>query len=598
MLRARQPRLPRRTAMNKKTSRLLLLAFTAAVVATVVLVLVVVAALRVDADVLEDGSVLVVDLSRPLGERGERRPTLSDLLGEASHPLPAHEAASAIRRAGTDAQISAILLNGGVSGSLGSLEMVRDALLAAKQAGKPIYAQYGSANERMLWFASAADEIWLEPLGIVEFDGWSGEILYFGDALKQLGVEVQVTRVGKYKSAVEPYMLGHMSPENREQLEALIHSIESHLLGGIAAARGLEVETLRKWTQERGWFTAKAAVDAGLATHAAPYAELLAELREKADVEEGDEVPTVSLAAYAREVRKSAKDGDGVRVIVADGEIVDGSSTTGIGGDDLARELRAAREEEDTRAVVLRVDSPGGSATASDVIRSEVLALKAAGKPVIVSMGSLAASGGYWISADADYIVANEATLTGSIGVFGMLPNAQDLAESHGLRAERFATSPLAGVGSMWRRLDGPQLAVMQGVVDEIYERFLDLVAEGRKLDRAQVQEIAQGRVWMGAKAKELGLVDELGDLDRAIAVARERAHLDEDAPVRYATHKEEWFDELLEELLASHEGGLARSHSAQLVPALSALRASALLDVFRGRTHVFARLPFDLQID
>lgn len=585
--------------MNQNRFRVLVLAFAASFLVFLVgaTLLGLAAIAGGDAHDVEEGSVLVIDLSKPLEEHGERKPSLSSLMGEAPNPLAAHDAASAVEHAASDDRISVILLRGGVSGSLGSLDLLRDALLVAKKSGKPIYAQYGSANERMLWLASVADEIWLEPLGVVEFDGWSGEILYFGDALKELGVEVQVTRVGKYKSAVEPYMLGHMSAENREQLEELIHAIEGHLLGDIATARGLDVEELKRWTQERGWFTAQAAVEAGLATRAAPYAALLAELREKSGVEKGEVVPEVSLEDYARTVRSTPEEGDGVRVIIADGEIVDGSSQTGIGGDDLAHELRAAREEEQTRAVVLRVDSPGGSATASDVIRSEVLALKAAGKPVIVSMGSLAASGGYWISANADYIVANAATLTGSIGVFGMLPNAQDLAESHGLRAERFATSPLAGAGSLWKRLDPQQLAVVQGVVDEIYERFLDLVAEGRKLDRARVQEIAQGRVWTGARALEIGLVDELGDLERAISIARERAHLNDDAPTRFATHRDDWFDRMLRDLLESDDGGLVEADAARLTPALSLMKASALLETFRGPNHVFARLPFELEI-
>jgi protease-4 len=291
-------------------------------------------------------------------------------------------------------------------------------------------------------------------------------------------------------------------------------------------------------------------------------------------------------------VRRSPKSGAGVQVVIADGEIVDGSNPAAIGGDDLAQALREAREDDDVRAVVLRVDSPGGSATASDVIRAEVLALKAAGKPVIVSMGSVAASGGYWISADADAIVAQPHTLTGSIGVFGMLPNVEALAERYGLRAERVATSPLAGVGSMWKRLDEPQLALVQGFVDEIYERFLDLVAQGRKLDRERVAEIAQGRVWTGTRAKELGLVDELGGLERAIELARERAGLSDKAPVRYPQRQVEWFEELLEEIL--EQEGLAATQGAELKALGRLSRFAQVLEHVDGAPRVLARLPFE----
>ncbi len=541
---------------------------------------------------IKSGSILVVDLSRPLGEAGARQGGLGGIFGDPAHPLPAWEAAAAVRNAGEDKRVSAILLRGGFAGSLSSLDMLRDALNDARKAGKPIYAQLGSANERMLWLASVADEIWLDPLGFVEFDGWFGDVLYFGDALEKLGVEVQVTRVGKYKSAVEPFMLGHMSAENREQLTEMLRGIETKILGDIATARGLELDALKRFSVEKGWFTAREAVAANLATHAAPYAELLEKLREASDIDEGDDLPELKLSKYARSLRKSPKKGKCVQVVIAEGEIVDGSSKVGIGGDDLAAELRSAREDKDVRAVVLRVDSPGGSATASDVIRAEVLALRAAGKPVVVSMGSLAASGGYWISANADAIVAQPHTLTGSIGVFGMLPNAQDLGERYGLRAERVATSPLAGVGSLWKRLDERQLALVQGFVDEIYERFLDLVSEGRKLDRETVQEIAQGRVWTGARAKELGLVDEFGGLERAIELARERAQLGQKSTVRYPRRKLKWFEEFIESMIENEDLLEARS------PSLAALERAAqlqrTLEQIANTPRVLARLPFE----
>ncbi len=546
---------------------------------------------------VKKGSVLVVDFSAPLTEAGGAPTPLAALMGGAPHPLPAHEAASALRAAKDDDRISAVLLRGGFQGGIGALDQVRDAVLALTAAGKPTFAAPGSADERTLWMCSAAREIWLEPLGGVEFDGWVAEIPYFADALQRVGIEVQVTRVGKYKSAVEPFLLERMSAENREQLDAILAAIESKVLGDIASARGLDVANLRAWTREEGWFTAKRALEAGLVTHTGSQSDLIASLRRSAGIEAGEPLPQVDLVDYARDMRTEPGGGAGIVVLVAEGEIVDGSSIDGIGADDLARELRAAREDDDVHAVVLRVDSPGGSATASDVIRAEVLALKAAGKPVVVSMGTLAASGGYWISADADAIVAQPETLTGSIGVFGMLPNAQALAESHGVRTEQVRTSPLSGIGSMLVAKDEAQMALVQAIVDDVYERFLDLVAAGRGMERDTVHAIAQGRVWSGAKAQELGLVDELGGLARAIEIGLERAGLPADAPVRFAREEPEWFEEVLVEMLREEPGDLTRM-VAQTRRALGPLvEAGVLLERFErlaGPRRVVARLPFN----
>lgn len=550
---------------------------------------------------IEKGSILTVDLSASVTERGAAPSPMALLEGAEASPLPAYEVASALRHAAKDDRIKGVLLHGGLSGSMSALAAARDALAEVRAAKKPVFAYYGSMDEKTIWFASAADETWMEPLDVVTFDGFSADVPYFGDALKKYGVEVQVTRVGKYKSAVEPFMLGRMSAENREQLEAILADVQATLYGGIAAAKGLEVAKLDAVAREKGWLTPEQAIELGIVTKAAPFGDMLARLREVAGVGAKKDVPQVALQDYARAVWKNGKSGKGIEVIVAEGEIVDGESADGIGGDDLARRLRGAREDDDVKAVVMRVDSPGGSATASDVIRSEVLALKAAGKPVVVSMGRLAASGGYWISADADAIVAQPETLTGSIGVFGMLPNVEKLAEEHGLRAETVRTSPLSGFDSLWHKKDPAQIARIQAVVDRIYDRFLDLVAEGRGLKRERVHEIAQGRVWSGTRGKELGLVDEIGDLDRAIAIAREKAKLGADAPVRYERREKKLIEEILEEVMAGEREPLTRSLGAR-----SATSAGVLADALAvyeharrlaGTNGVVARLPFDFDV-
>ncbi len=532
---------------------------------------------------IEKGSILTVDLSAPVTERGAAPSPMALLEGAEASPLPAYEVASALRHAAKDDRIKGILLHGGLSGSMSALAAARDALAEVRAAKKPVFAYYGSMDEKAIWFASAADETWMEPLDVVTFDGFSADVPYFGDALKKYGVEVQVTRVGKYKSAVEPFMLGRMSG-GRTALSSktILSDVQSTLYGGIAAAKGLDVAKLDAVAREQGWLTPEQAIELGIVTKAAPFGEMLARLKEVAGVGAKKDVPQVALQDYGRAVWKNGKSGKGIEVIVAEGEIVDGESADGIGGDDLARRLRKAREDDDVKAVVMRVDSPGGSATASDVIRAEVLALKAAGKPVVVSMGRLAASGGYWISANADAIVAQPETLTGSIGVFGMLPNVEKLAEEHGLRAETVRTSPLSGFDSLWHKKDPAQLARIQAVVDRIYDRFLDLVAEGRGLERERVHEIAQGRVWSGTRGKELGLVDEIGDLDRAIAIAREKRWCWRRlAPVRYERREKKLFEEILEEVMAGEREPLTRSLGAR-----SATSAGVLADALAVYEH------------
>jgi protease-4 len=544
------------------------------------------------------GAVLMVDLARPLTERGGSPDALALLGGETRFEIPAHEAAAAVRHAAQDGRIRAVVLHGGIAASVAELDALREALGEVRAARKPVLAYYGSGDEKTLWLASAADEWWMEPLGILVVDGWGAEIPYFGDLFEKYGIGVQVTRVGKYKSAVEPFILDHMSAENREQIAGILADVQAHVFGGIAKSRGVEAARLEELMRTEGFVDAQRAVELGLATRAAPFGEFLARLRAITDVDDDEEIPQIGLEEYALAVRKSHGKGDALQVIVAEGDILDGSHPDGIGGDELAHSLREARLDDDVKAVVLRVNSPGGSATASDVIRSELRALKAAGKKVVVSMGRVAASGGYWISADADLIVAQPETITGSIGVFGMLPNVQELAERHGLRGELVGTGPLVGIESIWRAKDATQIARVQSLVDQIYERFLDLVAEGRGLTRERVHEIAQGRVWSGVKAKELRLVDELGGLERAIELARERAGLAADAPVRYEREEPGAIEALIEEALRGEPERLARSIGAELAPFKATLAALERLQRMSGPSGVLARMPFDLAIE
>lgn len=549
------------------------------------------------------GSVLIVDLDARLSEVGPRFTLPSLFEGDLEYPLAVHEAAAALHRAAKDERVAAVLLTGGIRGSAASLAHLREALGAIREAGKPVLAYYTELDERGLWFASAADEIWLEPLGLVEFDGFAVTIPYLGEALERYGIGVQLIRVGEYKSAGEAMSRGDMSPEEREQLTQILVGLETPLFEAIAEARGLTRDALAELVRERGLLDARDAAGSGLVDRVAPFHDLLGRMRERLDLSEDAALAEIDLRSYAlarppRALRRSER-GPGVMVIPAAGEIVDGSSELGIGGDDLARLLRSARHDDDVRAVVLRVDSPGGSPSASEVIRQEVLALRAAGKPVVASMGAVAASGGYWISASADRILAQPETITGSIGVFGMLVDVERLTERHGVRAERVETGPLAGAFTPWRRADERQVAVLQNLVDRIYGDFLDLVAEGRSLEPEAVEAAARGRVWVGAEALELGLVDELGDMDRAVQVARELAALGEEAPVRFWRPERTWLDNLLLASPGDEDPRLARGFGLATQGGLRAELAGALdhlerLERLAGSARVLARLPFD----
>jgi protease-4 len=550
-----------------------------------------IASLGEDTQSVESGSVLTIDLSQPVTELGTEPGIESLLAGGGGMPLAARELAQAIERAADDDRIEAVLLHGGVTGSTAALDALRDAVMRVRKADKPVVAYYGSLDERTLWFASAADEVWMEPMGMVLIDGFSIEIPYFGDMLAKYGIEVQVTRVGKYKSAVEPFMRSSMSAENREQLSGMLTDIEATIYSDIAKARGTTLEELQSAAKRDGLVTSSDALARKWVTKLGSFGEALAHMKSLVGVDPDEALPQVDLVRYAKTTRKKQPKGRVIELVQAQGEIVDGSSSTGIGGDDLAARLRAVRMDDDVAAVVLRVDSPGGSATASEAIRQEILALRSMGKPVVVSMGAVAASGGYWISANANKIVAHPETITGSIGVFGMLPNVEKFALEHGVRSESVSTSELAGWDSLMRRKTAAQLERVQLHVDDIYERFLVLVADGRQLDKAKVAEIAQGRVWSGVQAKELGLVDELGGLEEAIALARKEADLPDSAGVRVQRKQLDWIDQLVEDLIDERRPDLARMEQ---TPAMQAARMLARVQALAGNTGVVARLPFD----
>ncbi len=457
-------------------------------------------------------------------------PGLDVLLFGASGPrLDLLRALEAIDLAAKDKQIAGILLSGELSAGLTQKAELRRALTAFKKSGKPVIAWVENASQGEYYLASVADKVYAHVSGEVEFKGLASYNMYFGDTLRLAGLGVQVTKVGKYKSAVEPFLGSTMSAEAKEQAEVLMNGLWKRLLADVARSRGLTTERLTKVVDSGGIFAARKAVELKLVDAILHRDELVSRVREAgADADDaGTSFRRVGLHRYAHKVALPSRGGK-IAIVYAEGDIVDGWGGAGeIGGDRLAGDLRSIRGDDDFKAVVLRVNSPGGSAFASDVVAREVSLLKKKGLPVVVSMGDVAASGGYYIAAPGSLIMADPSTITGSIGVFGMFLNYEDLAKKVQLGTDGVKTARFADLLAEHRRATPAELAILQTSVDAVYEDFLRIVAEGRGLKRDGVHEIAQGRVWLGEDARGLKLVDKFGGLRDALREAQSLAKLD-----------------------------------------------------------------------
>jgi len=519
---------------------------------------------------VRDDSILVYDLATAIPDT-EVIPSPTDALFGGSPPqqLTLREATNALREAATDDRIVGLYLtsSGPVGTGLAAQEALREAILAFQEADKPILAYDVAWSEREYYLASLADTLYINPFGSLEINGLLAEVMYQAEALNKLGIEVQVTRVGRYKSAVEPFIRDTMSPEEREQTLRLLEDLWQTLLTDTAAARDLSPAALQTVADTQGLLLGADAVTEQLADEVAYEDEVIAALRQLTGEQDpdaeaddaSDSFRHIGLERYAHSVtdpRIERSANQEIALVYAEGPIVYGDGDDGLGtsgviaGDQLARTLRQLRYDDDVQAVVLRVNSPGGSATASEVILREVQLLQDAGKPVVVSMGNVAASGGYWIASLADAIVAEPTTITGSIGVFSLFLSLEELGNKVGVTWEEVKTAELADLFSTTRPRTPEELAILQRSVDVIYDAFLDRVAEGRDLPRQRVEELAQGRVWSGTTALELGLVDELGGIDQALATAATLAELEDgDWQLREYPEATEWqrfFSDLL----------------------------------------------------
>jgi len=480
-----------------------------------------------------ENTVLVATFNSPITDRASDNPfdNLSPDKFNKETGMGLDQILKDIKKAKDDDDISGIFLRlSAIPSSMATVEEIRDALIDFKESGKFILAHSDSYSQKAYYLASVADKIYLTPTGDFEFKGLSASVMYYKNALDKYGVDMQVIRHGSYKSAVEPFMTDKMSDANREQIGAMIGSVWNQYISEIAEARGISEETLRSYADDLSVTFDDMAVEKGMIDGLRYYDEVLDEIRELTDTDEDDDIEAISLKKYADVPSDTKKEAtwDKIAVIYAMGNVVVGDAGEGsIGSDRIAKAIREARRDDKVKAIVLRVNSGGGSGLASEVIYREVK-LAAEVKPVVASLGDVAASGGYYIVCPADTIVASETTLTGSIGVFGLLPNIQELLqEKIGVNTEVVRTNKFADIGAPTRPLSADERAFLQKYIDDFYVNFVNHVAEGRSLSFEQVDAIGGGRVWSGANAMEIGLIDVFGGLEKSIEIAAEMAGLE-----------------------------------------------------------------------
>jgi protease-4 len=451
---------------------------------------------------------------------------LGDLLGGGEGAsVDLWRALEAIDLAAKDKAITGILLADGLNAGLATRSEIRQALLAFAKQGKPVVAWMEAPRVGDYWMATAGTTVVIHPAGDLTFAGLASYSSYMGATLRQLGIGVQVVKVGQFKSAVEPFTEEVMSAPARLQLQQLLDEIWARIVTDVAKSRSLGVTRLRDFAAKPGHFSATKALELKLVDKVMHRDELVSFLVEAGATEDNGSFRQIPLSSYASKVRLPKGSGDKLVVVYAEGEIVDGlGGPDSVGGDRIASIIRRLRNDDDVKAVVLRVNSPGGSAYASEVMHRELELLRDKGIPLIVSMGDTAASGGYYIAAPGTTIMADPLSITGSIGVFGLHFNYGELAGRFALGTDGVKTAPYADLLEMHRPATEQELAIVQSSVDTIYENFLGVVARGRTLERDAVHEVAQGRVWSGARARQLKLVDQLGGLRDAIALAREKA--------------------------------------------------------------------------
>ncbi|HAH6800038.1 TPA: signal peptide peptidase SppA [Escherichia coli] len=532
---------------------------------------------------------LLLDISGVIVDKPDSSQRFSklsrQLLGASSDRLQENslfDIVNTIRQAKDDRNITGIVmdLKDFAGGDQPSMQYIGKALKEFRDSGKPVYAVGENYSQGQYYLASFANKIWLSPQGVVDLHGFATNGLYYKSLLDKLKVSTHVFRVGTYKSAVEPFIRDDMSPAAREADSRWIGELWQNYLNTVAANRQIPAQQVFPGAQgllegltKTGGDTAKYALENKLVDALASSAEIEKALTKEFGWSKTDKnYRAISYYDYA--LKTPADTGDSIGVVFANGAIMDGEETQGnVGGDTTAAQIRDARLDPKVKAIVLRVNSPGGSVTASEVIRAELAAARAAGKPVVVSMGGMAASGGYWISTPANYIVANPSTLTGSIGIFGVITTVENSLDSIGVHTDGVSTSPLADV-SITKALPPEAQQMMQLSIENGYKRFITLVADARHSTPEQIDKIAQGHVWTGQDAKANGLVDSLGDFDDAVAKAAELAKVKQ-WHLEYYVDEPTFFDKVMDNMSGSVRAMLPDTFQAMLPAPLASVAST-----------------------
>lgn len=515
-----------------------------------------------DSDV-EPNSILTLDLSIPITDTPPvvtPDKVIGDLVAGRSvtPPISLRTTLDALEAAANDDRIVGLYIEGAGASGLATLREVRQGIEAFKTADKPVIAYDMAWNERSYYLVSVADKIMLNPSGRMELNGFSSESMFFAGALEKYGIGVSAIRAGQYKSAIEPFTRSDRSPEEKAQTQELLGQLWQEFIDTTTTSRGFSSGKIQSIADSQGLLLPEEALASGLVDQVAHDDEVIRQLQELTG-EDIDETSfrNVNLSIYADEVNGEQNPigftaTPKIAVVYAEGNIVNGEGELGqVGGDRFAQIFREIRLDEDINAVVLRVNSPGGSAAAAEKIAREI-ELIAGDKPVIVSMGNLAASGGYLIATHGDTIFASPNTITGSIGVFGLFPNFQGLANRNGITWDVVKTGEYADIGTVSRPPTEAERAIAQRFVDQVYDNFLQAVADSRPLSRAELEPIAQGRVWSGINAQSIGLVDQIGGLEDAIAAAATAADLGETWELEEYPKSLNFEEELLRQLFSS----------------------------------------------
>ena len=559
---------------------------------------------------VEKNSILVFDLATDIVDAvpyaGPGIVLEETFSGSSYRAMSLHTALQTIETAATDDNITAIYLTGNTNAGFATLKELRMALEKFKtDSGKPVLANNTIWSERDYYLASVADSLYLNPAGVMELNGFRAEIQFLAGALNKYGVGVQVLRAGRYKSAIEPFTRTSSSPEEKQQTQALLTDLWQEFLTTTSEARETTPEAIQAIAENQGLLPAAEAQAAGLIDNVAFYDDLLSDLRELTEQtddawdEDEDDFTQIGLYSYSQTLDTTIGNRDTIAVVYASGEIVDGEGTaTGfITSGGLSDTLRQVRKDDDIQAVVLRVNSPGGSAIASEIIAHEV-ELLAAEKPVIVSMGNYAASGGYMIAAPGDQIFATPATITGSIGVYGLRLNFKEIANRNGVTWDIIKTAKLADIDTISRPQSESELKLQQEFVNTLYDRFLTLVADGREIPKENVNQVAQGRVWSGTDAEGASLVDQMGGLEAAIAAAATAAEL-EDWQVEELPQPPSLEEQIIESLFGV--GIVSKLPWAQDPISQEAMKLReelSLLKTLNDPQGVYMRLPFTTEIE